>query len=128
MIEQQYTDPIWWPIFWLNIGALVLAILIAGLGQVVGNLMRWIDRRDLQRLADEANDHGEPSRAEVELTWTDEALGRVLAALDETDETYLFDAPEFAPPAAQRIRDLIRANHDAEVARFRAELEGWEAS
>lgn len=121
---STHTDPLWTAFLWLGIGSLLLYIAADRL--VV--LLAWIDERDQRRRAVEAADWGEPDREQVEMKWDDLALGRVLAALDETDETYLFDAPEFAPPAAQRIRDRIRADHDAEVARFRAELEGWEAS
>lgn len=62
-------------------------------------------------LADEAADHDEPSRSDVEATWTREALERVIVA---TENPWLFDAPEFSETP---IHDEIA------VERLRSELD-----
>lgn len=87
-----------------------------------------IAHRDAEHDTIEANDWHEPTRTQVEITWDDIALGRVLAALDETDDLDPMLLPLSHSPAAQRIREQITANHEAEVARLRDALDGWDGA
>lgn len=81
------------------------------------------ERIHIYALAQQAADHGEPSREQIEAEWDDLALGRVLAAID--DELDPLRLPLSQSPAARRIRDQINANHDRVVREFRERLDEW---
>jgi hypothetical protein len=81
------TDPLWTLALWIILGAFILACLVLLAGDL-RRLDRHLEERRRVRDLDKFRAH-----VARDMTWTDEALGRVLAALDETDAITNGDRP-----------------------------------